>query len=55
MAGKPKPRRTDPHRALREHLVELLEHIGLSQWDILEFTKSAKHVSPERLGAWKTD
>ena len=25
----------------------LLEHIRISQWDILEFTKSAKHVSPE--------
>jgi len=73
----------DPHRALRDHLVELLrgghahlifkdaladwpaalhgakppgqpftgwrlvEHIRISQWDILEFTKSAKHVSPE--------
>jgi DinB superfamily len=25
----------------------LLEHIRISQWDILEFTKSAKHVSPK--------
>src|SRR5436309_4279169 len=25
----------------------LLEHIRISQWDIVEFTKSAKHVSPE--------
>jgi uncharacterized damage-inducible protein DinB len=24
----------------------LLEHIRISQWDIVEFTKSAKHVSP---------
>jgi len=24
----------------------LLEHIRISQWDILEFSKSAKHVSP---------
>src|SRR5882762_11761678 len=83
MAVKRKPRRTDPHRALRDHLVELLEgghahvtfedaiadwplqlrgakpagqpftpwrvleHIRISQWAILEFTKSAKHVSPE--------
>ena len=75
--------RTDPHRALRDHVVDLLsaghahisftdavadwpaelrgakppgqpftpwrllEHIRISQWDILEFTKSAKHVSPE--------
>ncbi|HEY6209712.1 MAG TPA: DinB family protein [Gemmatimonadales bacterium] len=74
---------TDAHRALRDHVVELLrtghahlgfqdvvadwpaalrgakppgqpftpwrilEHIRISQWDIVEFTKSAKHVSPE--------
>src|SRR3989454_11457436 len=25
----------------------LLEHIRISQWDIVEFTKSATHVSPE--------
>jgi uncharacterized damage-inducible protein DinB len=25
----------------------ILEHIRISQWDILEFTKSAKHVSPQ--------
>src|SRR5256712_7697900 len=83
MAAKRKPGRTDPHRALRHHLLELLdqghahvtfkdaiadwppalrgtkppgqpftpwrllEHIRISQWDIVEFTKSAKHVSPE--------
>jgi len=73
----------DPHRALRDHVVDLLkgghahvtlkdaladlppklrgakppgqpftpwrllEHIRISQGDIVEFTKSAKHVSPE--------
>src|SRR3989454_5115813 len=83
MAVKRKPRRTDPHGPLRDHLVELLEgghahvtfadaiahwppqlrgakpagqpftpwrlleHIRISQWDIFEFTRSAKHVSPE--------
>jgi hypothetical protein len=25
----------------------ILEHIRISQWDILEFSKSAKHVSPK--------
>lgn len=76
-------RRTDPHKALRAHVVELLlkghahigvagaladwpaalrgakppgqpftpwrllEHIRISQWDILGFAKSAKHVSPK--------
>lgn len=83
MAAKPKPRRTDPRRSLRDHVVDLLrvshahvgfkdaiadwpahlrgakppgqpftpwrllEHIRISQGDIVEFTKSAKHVSPE--------
>lgn len=26
---------------------ELLEHLRITQWDILEFTRDAKHVSPE--------
>jgi len=26
---------------------QLLEHIRLAQWDILEFTRDPKHVSPE--------
>lgn len=26
---------------------ELLEHIRIAQWDILEFSRDAKHVSPE--------
>jgi len=83
MAVTREPRGTDPHRSLRDHLVELLEgghahvtfedaiadlplelrgaqptgqpftpwrlleHIRISQWDIVEFTKSATHVSPE--------
>jgi hypothetical protein len=28
-------------------LWELLEHMRLAQWDILEFSRDAKHVSPE--------
>jgi len=83
MPAKRKARRTDPTRALRDHVLELLrgghahvtpqdaigdwpaalrgarpagqpftpwrllEHVRISQWDIVEFTKSAKHVSPE--------
>ena len=31
-----------PHTAWR-----LLEHMRLAQWDIVEFSRSAKHVSPE--------
>lgn len=78
----PKSRTTDPHTALRQHLVELLngghahasfddviknlspklrgikpanlphsawmllEHLRIAQWDILEFSRNAKHVSP---------
>src|SRR5437879_2493601 len=31
----------------------LLEHIRITQWDIVEFTQSAKHVSPEwPAGSW---
>jgi len=26
---------------------QLLEHLRIAQWDILEFSRSAKHVSPE--------
>ncbi len=26
---------------------ELLEHVRIAQWDILEFSRNAKHVSPE--------
>jgi hypothetical protein len=26
---------------------EVLEHMRLAQWDILEFTRNPKHVSPE--------
>ncbi len=26
---------------------EILEHIRIAQWDILEFSRSAKHVSPD--------
>jgi hypothetical protein len=92
MPAKPKPRRTDPDRSLRDHVVDLLraghahigfkdavadwpaesrgakppgqpftpwrllEHIRISQWDIVEFTKSARHVSPEwPAGYWPPD
>jgi len=81
MVVKRKPRRSDPQRSLRDHLVELLDGVtpchlrgrdrrlaagtperqtrgqpftpGVSRayphlaMDIVEFTKSAKHVSPE--------
>lgn len=35
-----------PHQA--EHtLWQLLEHMRIAQWDILEFSRNPKHVSPE--------
>jgi len=81
--AKRTPTRSDPDRALRDHLVDLLrvghahigfgdairdwpaglrgakppgqpftpwrllEHMRITQWDIVEFTRNAKHVSPE--------
>jgi hypothetical protein len=34
---------------------ELLEHLRIAQWDILEFTRDAKHVSPDwPAGYWPT-
>jgi DinB family protein len=30
----------------------LLEHLRLAQWDILEFSRNAKHVSPEFPGGY---
>ena len=95
MTAKRKPTRSgraDPHRALRDHVVELLqrghahisvadaladwpaelrgakpsgqpftpwrllEHIRISQWDIVGFAKSAKHVSPKwPAGYWPVE
>ena len=32
---------------------ELLEHIRIAQWDILEFSRDAKHISPDfPVGYW---
>src|SRR5215470_7652645 len=32
---------------------QLLEHVRIAQWDILEFSRDAKHVSPEfPVGYW---
>ena len=31
---------------------QLLEHMRIAQWDILEFSRSAKHVSPEFPGGY---
>jgi hypothetical protein len=34
-------------KGLPHSLWELLEHMRIAQWDILEFSRDAKHVSPE--------
>jgi uncharacterized damage-inducible protein DinB len=35
---------------------QLLEHLRISQWDILEFSRSAKHISPEwPKGYWPSE
>ena len=35
---------------------EILEHMRLAQWDILEFSRNPKHVSPEFPGGyWASD
>lgn len=31
---------------------EVLEHMRIAQWDILEFTRNARHVSPEFPGGY---
>lgn len=37
-------------------LWDLVEHIRIAQWDILEFSRNAKHVSPEwPKGYWPKD
>lgn len=40
-------------KGLPYSLWELLEHMRIAQWDILEFSRDAKHVSPEwPAGCW---
>jgi hypothetical protein len=41
-AGRGKRLRGAPHTAW-----ELLEHMRIAQWDILEFSRNPQHVSPE--------
>ncbi len=38
----------DPHsKQLRDHLWMVLEHLRLTQWDILEFSRNPKYRSPK--------
>jgi hypothetical protein len=46
-AGVPPKMRGVRPSGLPYSLWELLEHMRIAQWDILEFSRDAKHVSPE--------
>jgi hypothetical protein len=46
-AGIPPKLRGVRPRGMPHSLWELLEHMRIAQWDILEFSRDAKHVSPD--------
>jgi len=46
-SGIPSKLRGVRSRELPYSLWELLEHMRIAQWDILEFSRDAKHVSPD--------
>ena len=46
-AGIPAKLRGKRPEGLPYSIWELLEHMRIAQWDILEFSRDAKHVSPE--------
>jgi uncharacterized damage-inducible protein DinB len=45
--GVPEALRGARPRGVDHSLWQLLEHLRLAQWDILEFTRNPRHVSPE--------
>jgi DinB superfamily len=45
--GFPAGKRGSYAQGLPHTAWQLLEHLRLAQWDILEFSRNAKHVSPE--------
>jgi hypothetical protein len=45
--GVPVKLRGNKPRGAEHSLWELLEHIRIAQWDILEFIRNPKHVSPK--------
>ena len=47
LAGVPAKSRGAKATGTPHSLWELLEHVRIAQWDILEFSRSAKHVSPD--------
>lgn len=47
IAGWPAKLRGNKPKGLPHTAWQLLEHMRIAQWDILEFTRDPKHVSPE--------
>jgi hypothetical protein len=47
VAGLPAKLRGAKHAGVPHTPWRLVEHMRLAQWDILEFSRNAKHVSPE--------
>jgi len=52
LAGLPPALRGKKPKGAEHTAWQLLEHIRLANWDILEFTRNAKHVSPEWPGGY---
>lgn len=47
LTGFPKSKRGVFGKGLTHTGWQLLEHVRIAQWDILEFSRNAKHVSPD--------
>jgi len=52
IAGIPPKLRGQKPAGLPHSLWMLLEHLRIAQWDILEFSRNPKHVSPEWPGGY---
>ena len=51
--GVPAGARGKRPKGAAHSLWEILEHVRIAQWDILEFSRNAEHVSPEwPVGYW---
>lgn len=47
IAGLPSEKRAEKPAGMDHSVWELVEHIRIAQWDILEFSRDRKHKSPE--------
>lgn len=52
LAGLPPALRGKKPKGAEHTAWQLLEHMRIANWDILEFTRDAKHVSPEWPGGY---